>query len=142
MTAEAARRAPSRASRLVALVAALLLAFALAPVFWLGSGYKLDVARRALYAACLTGIWSLLAGVAGQFSFGHVAIAGIAGYAGAVWGRHVSAQVPVLGTIWVAILVGVVAAWISAPSSASWCSACAAPTWRSSRSPSARSRAS
>jgi ABC-type branched-subunit amino acid transport system ATPase component/ABC-type branched-subunit amino acid transport system permease subunit len=112
VTAEAARRAPAASLSAVALVAALLLALALAPVFWLGSGYQLDVARRALYAACLTGIWSLLAGVAGQFSFGHVAIAGIAGYAGAVWGRQVSAQVPVLGTIWVAILIGVVAAWV------------------------------
>jgi len=96
----------------VALLGALALGLAVAPVLWLGSGYQLDVARRALYAACLTGIWSLLAGVAGQFSFGHVAIAGIAGYAGAVWGRQVSATVPLLGTIWVAILVGVIAAWI------------------------------
>jgi branched-chain amino acid transport system permease protein len=95
-----------------ALTAGLLLALVAAPLQWLGSGYQLDVARRALYAACLTGIWSLLAGVAGQFSFGHVAIAGIAAYAGAVWGRQVSGHVPVLGTLWVAILVGVLAAWV------------------------------
>jgi branched-chain amino acid transport system ATP-binding protein/branched-chain amino acid transport system permease protein len=95
-----------------ALLAILLLGLALAPLWWLGSGYQLDVARRALYAACLTGIWSLLAGVAGQFSFGHVAIAGIAGYAGAVWGRQVSGQIPVLGSMWMAILVGIVAAWV------------------------------
>src|SRR5262249_23954033 len=49
----------------IALFIILLLALILAPVWWLGSGYQLDVARRALYAACLTGIWSLLAGVAG-----------------------------------------------------------------------------
>jgi ABC-type branched-subunit amino acid transport system ATPase component/ABC-type branched-subunit amino acid transport system permease subunit len=108
----ATKRAPVATLQSVAVLAGLLLVLALAPLRWLGSGYQLDVARRALYAACLTGIWSLLAGVAGQFSFGHVAIAGIAGYAGAVWGRQVSGQTPVLGTIWVAILVGVVAAWI------------------------------
>ena len=98
--------------RSVALLVALLLVLGLAPVLWLGSDYKLDVARRAFYAACLTGTWSLLAGVAGQFSFGHVAIAGVAGYAGAVWGRQVSAQTPVLGTIWAAIALGIVAAWV------------------------------
>jgi hypothetical protein len=57
----------------------------------------------ALYAACL--VWSLLAGVAEQFSFGHVAIAGIAIMPGQS-GRQVSAQIPVLGAIWMAILVG------------------------------------
>jgi ABC-type branched-subunit amino acid transport system ATPase component/ABC-type branched-subunit amino acid transport system permease subunit len=100
------------AVRYVVPPAGLLLLLALAPLRWLGSGYQLDVARRALYAACLTGIWSLLAGVAGQFSFGHVAIAGIAGYAGAVWGRQVSAQIPALGGIWAAIAFGTVAAWV------------------------------
>src|SRR5206468_3370022 len=50
--------------RSVALLVALLLVLGLAPVLWLGSDYKLDVARRAFYAACLTGTWSLLAGVA------------------------------------------------------------------------------
>ena len=107
---------------------------------WMGSEYKLDVARLALYSACLT-IWSLLAGVAGQFSFGHVAIAGIAGYAGALWGRQFP-QIPVLGTSgslsW--------SAWSrpgsSAPSWAPSCSAFAAPIWRCSRSPSARSHGS
>ena len=108
----ATRRAPVAGLPSVALLAVLLLGLALAPFLSLRSGYQLDVARRALYAACLTGIWSMLAGVAGQFSFGHVAIAGIAGYAGAVWGREVSAQIPVLGTIWMALLVGVIAAWI------------------------------
>ena len=50
--------------------------------------------------------------MAGQFSFAHVAIAGIAGYAGAVWGRQVSAHSPALATIWAQVAVGAVTAWI------------------------------
>jgi branched-chain amino acid transport system permease protein len=108
----AARGVSTAAVRSAALLLGLGLVLTLAPVLWLGSGYQLDVARRALYAACLTGVWSLLAGVGGQFSFGHVAIAGIAGYAGAIWGRSVSAHTPVLGAIWTAIAVGALVAWI------------------------------
>lgn len=73
-----------------------------------GSGYQIDIARQALYAACLTATWSLLAGVAGQFSFGHVAIAGIAAYAGAIWGREL-AGTP-FGDAWVATAAGTLAA--------------------------------
>lgn len=73
-----------------------------------GSAYQVDIARQALYAACLTATWSLLAGVAGQFSFGHVAIAGIAAYVGAIWGREL-AGTP-FGGPWIATLVGTVAA--------------------------------
>ncbi len=84
----------------------------LAPVQWITSDYQLDIARLALYAACLTATWSLLAGIAGQFSFGHVAIAGIAAYTGAIWGREISAQTPILGTIWASVAVGAVGALI------------------------------
>lgn len=72
------------------------------------SGYQLDIARQALYAATLTATWSLLAGVAGQFSFGHVAIAGLAAYAGAIWGREL-AGTP-FGAVWVATIVGALVA--------------------------------
>ena len=90
----------------VTLVLAVLAGFALVPAA--ASGYQLDIARQALYAACLTATWSLLAGVAGQFSFGHVAIAGIAAYAGAIWGRDL-AGTP-FGDAWVATVVGTLAA--------------------------------
>jgi branched-chain amino acid transport system permease protein len=84
----------------------VLLGLALVPAA--GSGYQVDIARQALYAACLTATWSLLAGVAGQFSFGHVAIAGIAAYVGAIWGREL-AGTP-FGDAWIATAVGAVAA--------------------------------
>jgi ABC-type multidrug transport system fused ATPase/permease subunit len=46
-------RAPVASLPSIALLGALLLVLGLAPLFWLGSGYQLDVARRAVYAACL-----------------------------------------------------------------------------------------
>ena len=85
------------------LVIALAVTVALVLLPAAGSGYQIDIARQALYAACLTATWSLLAGVAGQFSFGHVAIAGIAAYAGAIWGREL-AGTP-FGDAWVATAV-------------------------------------
>jgi branched-chain amino acid transport system permease protein len=84
----------------------------LAPQLLLNSEYQLDIARIALYSACLTVTWSLLAGVAGQFSFAHIALAGIAAYAGAIWGREIPAAVPVLGSIWFSIAVGAIVALI------------------------------
>lgn len=49
---------------------------------------EIDVLRTGLYLAVLAATWSLLAGVAGQFSFGHVALAGLGAYAGAIWARQ------------------------------------------------------
>ncbi|MBI3457719.1 MAG: ATP-binding cassette domain-containing protein [Candidatus Rokubacteria bacterium] len=95
-----------------ALLAGLLVALSLAPRYWIASDYQVDIARLALYAACLTATWSLLAGVAGQFSFGHVAIAGVAAYAGAIWGREVSAHTPLLGTIWASLAIGALSAMV------------------------------
>jgi branched-chain amino acid transport system permease protein len=77
----------------------------------LRSDYQLDIGRRALYAAALTATWSLIAGIAGQFTFAHVTTAGIAAYVGAIWGREFASH-PFLGDIWIAALVGVVAAGI------------------------------
>jgi len=89
------------------LVLGILLGLALVPAL-AESGYQVDIARQALYAACLTATWSLLAGVAGQFSFGHVAIAGVAAYVGAIWGREL-AGTP-FGDPWIATAVGALAA--------------------------------
>lgn len=104
-TAPATRLAP----RLVqsAQVLPLILVLALVPLAT-GPGYEVDLARQALYAACLTATWALLAGIAGQFSFGHVAIAGIAAYVGAIWGRQLAATP--LGDAWVATVIGMLAA--------------------------------
>ena len=85
----------------------------LVPQLWIRSEYQLDIARMALYSACLTITWSLLAGVAGQFSFAHVALAGIAAYSGALWGRAIPATIPVVGSVWFSIAVGAVAALVT-----------------------------
>jgi branched-chain amino acid transport system permease protein len=60
----------------------------------------------------MAAIWSLLAGVAGQFSFASVAIAGIAAYASAIWGRDVGGFLPFMASPWVDAMVGVVVAGI------------------------------
>lgn len=91
---------------LLVLLAGFLLA---APSFFLTSGYRLDVARLALYIAILAATWSLLAGVAGQFSFAHVAIAGLGAYAGAIWVRDASGW---LGSVYVGIVFGTLFAWL------------------------------
>ncbi len=89
------------------LILGILIGLALVPSL-AESGYQVDIARQALYAACLTATWSLLAGVAGQFSFGHVAIAGVAAYVGAIWGREL-AGTP-FGDPWIATAIGALAA--------------------------------
>ncbi|MEJ2292082.1 MAG: hypothetical protein P8Y05_10260, partial [Deinococcales bacterium] len=59
----------------VALVAALGLLLLLAPSFLFDTSFRLGVARTAFSMAGLVATWSLLAGIAGQFSFAHVALA-------------------------------------------------------------------
>ena len=90
----------------------LAILLVLVPQLWITSEYQLDIARMALYSACLTITWSLLAGVAGQFSFAHIALAGIAAYSGALWGRAIPAAIPILGSVWFSIALGAVVALI------------------------------
>ena len=90
----------------------LAILLVLVPQLWITSEYQLDIARMALYSACLTVTWSLLAGVAGQFSFAHIALAGIAAYSGALWGRAIPAAIPVLGSVWFSIAVGAAVALV------------------------------
>ncbi len=107
MTAAAdSRFATTRRWLRVVLLVGLVLLGVSAPRFVVTNGYLLDVARLSFYLAALAGTWSLLAGVAGQFSFAHVAIAGMAGYAGAVWSRQLATTSPALGSAWVGIAVG------------------------------------
>lgn len=84
-------------------LAAFGLVLLLAPSLFLTSGYRLEVARLTLYMAILAATWSLLAGVAGQFSFAHVAIAGLAAYTSAIWVRDVAGA---FGSVYVGIVVG------------------------------------
>ena len=50
--------------------------------------------------------------MAGQFSFAHVALAGLAGYGGAIWGNLWAPVHPLLGSVGVQILVGTLVAWV------------------------------
>lgn len=72
------------------ILAGLAVLVLLAPFFALTSGYRLDIFRFAMYLGILAATWSLLAGIAGQFSFAHIAIAGLAAYASAIWVRDIS----------------------------------------------------
>src|SRR5690606_40561413 len=94
------------------LVAGLLVVLLAAPLVGLSSSYRLSVGHLACYMAILAATWSLLAGVAGQFSFAHVALAGLAGYGGAFWGNLWAPGHPRLGCgggqfLWWALVAGV-----------------------------------
>lgn len=80
----------------------------LAPFFFVTTGYRLDISRLAIYIAILAATWALLAGVAGQFSFAHVAIAGLGSYASAIWVRDVSGA---FGSIYGGMIFGTLFAW-------------------------------
>jgi len=96
----------SPATRTALALGALGVLAATAPFFLLTSSYDLDVAHQALYMAGLCASWAFLAGIAGQVSFAHVALGGIAGYASAIWMRDLP---DAAGGLPVALLVGVLA---------------------------------
>ena len=98
--------------RVVAACTAGLVLLLLLPQLGL-SEYKLYIARLALFGGAMAATWSLLAGVAGQFSFAHVAIGGIAAYAAAIWCRDIGAMSPVLSDPWVSVPVATVAATLT-----------------------------
>jgi branched-chain amino acid transport system permease protein len=77
--------------------AAIILALVL-PV-WVHS-YWLQVLTLGLYYALLASSWTLLAGFAGQFSFAHMALAGIGAYTSALLVLHI--HLP----MWAGILIG------------------------------------
>lgn len=58
--------------------------------FWLSnSPYLMHIAISAFFYAILASSWSLLAGYAGQFSFGHMAFMAIGAYTAALFGYYV-----------------------------------------------------
>lgn len=65
----------------------LLLFFAAFPLFYQGSNYDyvMHVLITAFFYAILASSWSMLAGYAGQFSFGHMAFMGIGAYTTALF---------------------------------------------------------
>lgn len=88
------------------LLAAVTAALLVAPRTFLASGYLLDIGQLAFYYAILASTWSLLAGIGGQFSFAHVAIGGLSGYAGAVWSHQLFARSHLLASSGVSVAVG------------------------------------
>jgi branched-chain amino acid transport system permease protein len=87
---------------LVALVIALLVPF-LVQTYWL------HVLIVAYFYAILASSWSLLAGYAGQFSFGHMAFMAIGGYTSGVLGRFL--DLPPLPGILLGTLAAGLAGW-------------------------------
>ena len=107
MTASATAATDRRRRVGYLILLALVVLVALAPFLVLTSGYRLDIFRNAMYFAILAATWSLLAGISGQFSFAHVAIAGLAGYASAIWAQRVAGAV---GSVPAGILFGTLVA--------------------------------
>lgn len=77
---------------LVTLAATIVIPFYLQKV----SPYWLHVLIVAYFYAILASSWSLLAGIAGQFSFGHMAFMAIGGYTSGLLGKYLSIP-PLLG---------------------------------------------
>ncbi|NIV36107.1 MAG: branched-chain amino acid ABC transporter permease [Anaerolineae bacterium] len=89
------------------LAAALFILALAAPVLLRGQQYWLFIAIQAFFYAMLASSWALLAGYAGQFSFGHIAFMAIASYASGILGRDLGWS-PVPGIIAGTVLAGVV----------------------------------
>ncbi len=88
----------------IILMVALL---ALAPLHLSGAPYQMSVITGAFFYALLASSWSLLAGIAGQFSFGHMAFVGIGAYTAGLIGRDLGST-PLTGIIAGTLLAGMV----------------------------------
>jgi branched-chain amino acid transport system permease protein len=80
---------------LLAIVVGLAFAF---PVILQGQQYWLFVALQSFFWAMMAASWALLAGYAGQFSFGHIAFMAIASYTSGILGQRLGWS-PVSGII-------------------------------------------
>jgi len=94
------------------ILAAGLLILALAVPALLGNQqYWLFISIQAYFWAMLASSWALLAGYAGQFSFGHIAFMAIAAYTSGILGRDLGWS-PVSGIIAGMLVAGVVGLFI------------------------------
>ncbi len=69
--------------------AAVLILLLVAPVGLSENPYLMHLAITGFYYAILASSWSLLAGYAGQFSFGHMGFMAIGAYTAALFGYYV-----------------------------------------------------
>ncbi|MGD2156460.1 MAG: branched-chain amino acid ABC transporter permease [Anaerolineales bacterium] len=70
------------------LVGLLVILAAISPTLLQGQQYWMFIALQAFFWAMLASSWALLAGYAGQFSFGHIAFMAIAAYASGILGER------------------------------------------------------
>jgi branched-chain amino acid transport system permease protein len=80
---------------------------ALAPLYLKRAPYQMSVVTGAFFYAILASSWSLLAGIAGQFSFAHMAFVGIGAYTAGLLGRDLGAT-PLVGIIAGTLMAGLV----------------------------------
>jgi branched-chain amino acid transport system permease protein len=90
------------------LMAGTLIALAfLAPLYLNQFPYQMTVVTGAFFYAILASSWALLAGTAGQFSFGHMALMAIGAYTSGLMGRDFGTS-PLVGIILGTLLAGAV----------------------------------
>lgn len=82
---------------------ALLLA---APLYLNRFPYQMSVVTGAFFYAILASSWALLAGIAGQFSFAHMALMAIGAYTSGFLGRDLGAT-PLMGIVIGTLLAGI-----------------------------------
>lgn len=92
--------------RHIAAVVMVALLIAL-PLFLRDSPYQVAVLTGAFFYAILASSWALLAGIAGQFSFAHMALVGIAAYTAGLMGRDLGTT-PLTGIVAGTLLAGLV----------------------------------
>ncbi len=106
------KRIPLQGKYIQGIIFALLLAYALAfPALMKDQPYWLYVALQAFFWAMMASSWALLAGYAGQFSFGHVAFMGIASYTSGMVGRDLGWS-PISGIILGTLVAGLVGLFV------------------------------
>jgi branched-chain amino acid transport system permease protein len=85
----------------------LVALLATAPLYLKDSPYQMAVVTGAFFYAIMASSWTLLAGIAGQFSFAHMAFAGIGAYTAGLLGRDLGTT-PLQGIIAGMLLAGFV----------------------------------
>ncbi|HEX6302977.1 MAG TPA: branched-chain amino acid ABC transporter permease [Anaerolineales bacterium] len=90
-------------------IAAILVIALLAgvPIYLRASPYQMSVVTGAFFYVILASSWALLAGIAGQFSFAHMAFVGIGAYTTGLLGSNFGTT-PLQGIIAGTLLAGVV----------------------------------
>jgi branched-chain amino acid transport system permease protein len=87
-----------------AVLVALLVAL---PLYLRNSPYQMTIVTSAFFYAILSSSWALLAGIAGQFSFAHMAFVAIGAYTAGLLGRELGTT-PLMGIIAGTLMAGLV----------------------------------